>query len=114
MIKSPVYQNDQEVIDLIREARQEITEAYDVFNLMVEPELIEYAIFKIRAAEKRFSYLLKWARENKVNLYDPDNNEGLNRKVFSLSLLPVYKSLTTANLVQSPPLPPPTTRETGL
>lgn len=46
-------------------------DALGVFNLMVEPELIDYAIHKLGAAENRYRYLLRWAREKGVILYDP-------------------------------------------
>ncbi|NPV93118.1 MAG: DUF2508 family protein [Firmicutes bacterium] len=59
-----------EVIDLIRAAQMDIKEAHTLFNMMVEPELIDYAIHKMGAAENRYRYLIRWARERNLSLYD--------------------------------------------
>ena len=67
MLDKPLESMDsEEIIRLIAEAHQDIIEAIGVFNLMVEPELIDYAIHKMGAAENRYRYLLRWARERDV------------------------------------------------
>jgi hypothetical protein len=59
-----------EVIDLIRTARMDIKEAHNLFDMMVEPELIDYAIHRLGAAENRYRYLIRWARERNLSLFD--------------------------------------------
>jgi hypothetical protein len=41
-------------------------EAY--FNSVLDPDLIDYAIFNLGATEKKYTYLLKQAKENGINL----------------------------------------------
>lgn len=60
-----------EIISLIQEAQQDIADSHRFFNLMVEPELIDFAIYRLAAAEKRYRYLLRQARERQVQLFAP-------------------------------------------
>lgn len=48
---------------LIEEAKREWQEARAYFNTVTEPELVDHAIYALGAAEKRYVYLLKKARE---------------------------------------------------
>lgn len=48
---------------LIEEAKKEWQEARAYFNTVTEPDLIDHAIYTLGAAEKRYVYLLKKARE---------------------------------------------------
>lgn len=50
---------------LIEEAKKEWQEARDYFNTVTEPDLIDHAIYTLGAAEKRYVYLLKKAREER-------------------------------------------------
>lgn len=47
---------------LVEGARQELQTAQSLFNHVIEKDLIDYAIFKMNAAERRYVYLLKEAR----------------------------------------------------
>ena len=71
--------DDDEVISLIQEARQEIADSYRIFNLMVEPELIDFAIHRLAAAENRYRYLLRWARERQVRQFAPPGEPNVRR-----------------------------------
>jgi hypothetical protein len=48
---------------LIEEAKKDWQEARAYFNTVTEPDLIDHAIYTLGAAEKRYVYLLKKARE---------------------------------------------------
>jgi len=47
----------------VQEALEEWSTAKNYFEQVTEPELVEYAVLRLEAAEKRFSYLLRKARE---------------------------------------------------
>ncbi len=44
---------------VLQEAYEELQQAQNWFANLNEPEMIDYAIFKIKAAEKHYDYLLK-------------------------------------------------------
>ncbi|NLW59457.1 MAG: YaaL family protein [Firmicutes bacterium] len=50
---------------LVEEARKDWQEARAYFNNVTDPELIDHAIYALGAAEKRYVYLLKKAREER-------------------------------------------------
>lgn len=52
-------------LSLIEKARQEWLAAIVLFNNVCEKELIDYAIYNLNAAERRYTFLLKEAREKK-------------------------------------------------
>lgn len=45
--------------EIIKEAHQKLTEARNLFAMVDDPEMIDYAIYKLKAAEKRYDYLIK-------------------------------------------------------
>ncbi len=47
---------------VLQEAHQELQQAQNWFANLDEPEMIDYAIYKIKAAEKHYDYLLKRIR----------------------------------------------------
>lgn len=49
--------------DLVTEARDEWLAATEYFQEVSEPELVDYAIRNLDAAEKRYNYLLRQVRE---------------------------------------------------
>ena len=53
-------------------ARREWLAARAYFDCVTDPDLIDYAIFTIEAAEKKYMYLLKRARERgyKIDFHD--------------------------------------------
>lgn len=60
-----------EEMGLIEDARREWQTAREYFNSVTDPDLIDYAIHTLGAAEKRYVYLLRRAREEK--LFQEDN-----------------------------------------
>lgn len=51
---------------LIEEAKKDWKDAREYFNTVTEPDLIDHAIYTLEAAEKRYVYLLKKAREERI------------------------------------------------
>jgi len=49
--------------DLVTEARDEWLAAFQYFQEVSDPELVDYAIRNLDAAEKRYNYLLRQVRE---------------------------------------------------
>ena len=49
---------------LIEEAKRDWLAARDYFNAVTDPDLIDHAIYTMEAAEKRYIYLLRRARED--------------------------------------------------
>lgn len=45
--------------ELLEEAYQELVEARSLFTQVQEPEMIDYAIFHLKAAEQRYDYLIR-------------------------------------------------------
>ena len=44
---------------LLEEAFQELVEAHCLFTQVQEPDMIDYAIFHLKAAEQRYDYLIR-------------------------------------------------------
>ena len=51
----------RELAQLVEKARREWLAAQNAFDFVTEPELVDYAIFALQAAERRYVYLLKLA-----------------------------------------------------
>lgn len=54
---------DQKLVDLLEDAHREWNHAKIYFNNVTEPDLIDYAVFYLGAAEKKYTYLWKCARD---------------------------------------------------
>lgn len=48
---------------MIQQAGQELSQAYQVLSRVEDQEMVDYAVFTLQAAEKRYGYLLKKLRE---------------------------------------------------
>lgn len=62
---------------LVEKARQEWDQAKTLFNEAADPELIDHAIYALDAAERKYIYLLKKAREERIvdeSLYNVQRN----------------------------------------
>lgn len=56
---------DQEYFDILRavnQAHAEWINAQNYFNSVSEPELVDYAIYNMEAARKKYMYMLKQAK----------------------------------------------------
>lgn len=50
----------------VEHARKEWEAALNVFNNVSQPDLVDYAIYNVTAAEKRYTYLLKQMKEKSL------------------------------------------------
>lgn len=57
------------IIHAVEIARKEWHYARDFFNQIEEPELVDHAIYAIEAAEKKYMFLLRQAREMGCRAY---------------------------------------------
>ncbi len=60
----------------VEQARLEWQGARARFDQISDPDLIDHAIYNIEAAERRYIYLLKKAKEEGANLYSVANEGG--------------------------------------
>ncbi|MDD3364438.1 MAG: DUF2508 family protein [Syntrophomonas sp.] len=56
-------QNKLDDIELIQEAKDELLIAHRMFAQMEDPDMVDWAVYSINAAEKRYDYLLKNYRQ---------------------------------------------------
>ncbi|WP_010238920.1 DUF2508 family protein [Clostridium arbusti] len=67
------YDLDQKyIIDAIEEARKELQLCRDYFEIVNEPDLIDYAIYKEAAAKSRYTYLLAQAKKLNIRINEFD------------------------------------------
>lgn len=48
---------------IVKEAGDELRQAYQILSQADEEDLVDYAVFTVKAAEKRYGYLLKKLKE---------------------------------------------------
>lgn len=65
-----------EIISEIRKTNAELEEAYRNFQLQTNEDLLEASIYRIKELRSRHNYLIKLARENKVEAYYMNFNHG--------------------------------------
>ncbi|QXM07146.1 YaaL family protein [Crassaminicella indica] len=58
-----VQTEEDKMIHTIKEAHEEWRNAEKYFQDVTDPDLIDYAIYRVEAAKTRYTYLLKVARE---------------------------------------------------
>lgn len=72
-LKLPSEQDEQdegdELVKQIDKAKKEWNVARCQLDQMSEPDLIDYAVYRLQAAEKRYMYLLKTAEEKGVTRF---------------------------------------------
>lgn len=61
---------EKDYFDLVEEARQEWQMAISRFNQVTEPDLVDHAIYVMQGAERKYTYLLKKARQEGYRLPD--------------------------------------------
>jgi hypothetical protein len=47
----------------IEKARRELIAAQSFFECVSEPDMVDHAIYSLQAAERKYAYLIKYARE---------------------------------------------------
>ncbi|MGD9569776.1 MAG: DUF2508 family protein [Sedimentibacter sp.] len=52
----------------LENAKKEWEEAKNIFENVSEPDLVDYAIYNVEAAEKKYVYLLKQIKNEKLNV----------------------------------------------
>ncbi|NLC43664.1 MAG: YaaL family protein [Clostridiales bacterium] len=55
-------EENQELIDSVRAAKEEWHAAQIYFENVSEPDLVDFSIYKLEAARRKYMYLLKLAR----------------------------------------------------
>ena len=57
---------DEEMFKSIENAKREWEDAKNIFENVSHPDLVDYAIYKVEAAEQKYIYLLKQFRSNNL------------------------------------------------
>lgn len=58
----------RELVGSVADARREYQQALNYFNCVSEPGLVEHAVLRLAAAERRYTYLLGQARSAGIRL----------------------------------------------
>ncbi|HOB19220.1 MAG TPA: YaaL family protein [Candidatus Atribacteria bacterium] len=56
-------QDDALLLDNVKKAREEWYAAQNYFNNVSDPELVDYAIYKVEEARRKYMYLLNLAKK---------------------------------------------------
>ncbi len=61
---------NQEFLNTIFKAKQELLDAQNYFDSVTAPELVDHAIYKMEAAKSHYTYLIKQAKDRglRVNI----------------------------------------------
>lgn len=65
---APTIIKEKDYFELVEEARQECQAAMSHFNQVTDPGLVDHAIHVMQAAEHKYTYLLKRARQEGYRL----------------------------------------------
>ena len=65
---NPLEPREKDLFDLVEEARQEWQAASSHFNHATDPDLVDHAIHAMQAAERKYTFLLKKARQEGYRL----------------------------------------------
>lgn len=57
---------DEEMFKNIENAKREWEDAKNIFENVSHPDLVDYAIYKVEAAEQKYIYLLKQFKSNNL------------------------------------------------
>ncbi len=61
-------QEARELIGYVKQAMEEWNRAEEFFENVSEPDLVDYAIYRVEASKRRYMYLLKQAKEKGVKV----------------------------------------------
>lgn len=59
-------EKDEKLYEMLEEAHEEWENAEKYFQNITEPDLIDYATFKIETAKRKYAYILKQMREQEI------------------------------------------------
>lgn len=65
--KSKKQSTEDEMFINIENAKKEWEDAKNIFENVSQPDLVDYAIYKVEAAEQKYIYLLKQYKNNSLN-----------------------------------------------
>ncbi|KXZ38933.1 Protein of unknown function [Alkalithermobacter thermoalcaliphilus JW-YL-7 = DSM 7308] len=57
---------DEQFINELKSAYLDLKSAESFFESVKDPDLVDYAVFRLEAARSRYSYFLKKAKENNI------------------------------------------------
>lgn len=64
LVRTPPLQKETGINrKILQEAGDELRQAYQILSHADEEDLVDYAVFAVKAAEKRYGYLLKKLKE---------------------------------------------------
>lgn len=69
-MKEEIPANEYGQEQMLELAKQELEAAHNLFARAEDPEMIEYAVFNLKAAEKRYDFLIKRAKQQLVKPKD--------------------------------------------
>jgi len=75
--REELLKDKQLLIQEIRKAHVNWVSAHAQFEVALDKDQVDYAIFILEAAEKRYGMLLKQAKQLQVNLMDGDRLMGV-------------------------------------
>jgi hypothetical protein len=78
-LQRTVLSDNQLLVEEIRIAHAEWQAAQIRFEYVVEPDQIDYCIYALEAAEKRYEMLLKQAKRNQARAYDIPSTQAVGR-----------------------------------
>lgn len=64
-VKTELEREESELLNHLEMARREWLAARAYFELVSDEDLVDYAIYSVRAAEKKYQYLLRRVRESR-------------------------------------------------
>lgn len=66
--KNPKNADDKNELYInLENARKEWEDAKNIFENVSEPDLVDYAIYNVKAAEKKYVYLLRQIKNDNLN-----------------------------------------------
>lgn len=75
--------------DMVEQARQEYLNAQYYYNTVTDRDLVDHAVFLVQAAEKKYMYLLKQARQDGITYSLYREGDCLANKAFEPDEQPV-------------------------
>lgn len=65
-IKAQETEDTMDIFDSIENAKKNWEDAKNIFENVINPDLIDYAIYNVDATEKRYTYLLKQIKSGNI------------------------------------------------
>lgn len=64
--------------EMVQQAGEELRQAYQVLARVEDSDMVDYAVFTLQAAEKRYGYLLKKLKEEEKQREESHKKKSLN------------------------------------